>query len=141
MRILLLPILAAGTALAACAPTAAERAAADQRAVDDQAGLAKELAGLRPEPKGTGCLNGIDQRNARSIKAYGPTIVYRVSDRLKYRTDTTGGCERIKQGDVLVTVSNAGQLCRGDIARTVDATNRFPTGSCSFGDFVAYRRP
>ena len=32
-------------------------------------------------------------------------------------------------------------LCRGDIAQVVDTLNRFPIGSCVFGDFVPYVTP
>ena len=35
----------------------------------------------------------------------------------------------------------ANRLMFGDIARTFDQASRFPTGSCSFGDFVPYRKP
>ena len=140
MRLILLPLLAVVPALAGCASTPASRAAAAQQAVDDEAGLRKELAGLVPVQPGSTCLNDIDLRNAQSVRNYGPTIVYSLSRNLKYASTTSGGCEHLDR-DVLVTVSNSGQLCRGDIARTVDRVARFQTGSCSFGDFVRYRRP
>ena len=126
--------------LAACSQSPAQLAAAERGAVADQAGLAKELAGLVPT-NSSGCLSNIETRSSTQVRAYGPTIVYSVSPRLKYRSDTTGGCERIARGDTLVTVTAGAQLCQGDIARTVDQVARFQTGSCSFGEFVRYERP
>ena len=140
MRLILIPLLAIVPALAGCASTPASRAAAAQQATDDQVGLRKELAGLVPAERGESCLNSIDLRNAQAIRNYGPTIVYSLSRSVKYVTTTSGGCDNLDR-DILVTVSNSGQLCRGDIARTVDRVARFQTGSCSFGDFVRYRRP
>jgi hypothetical protein len=74
------------------------------------------------------------------VEAYGPTIVYTVSRNLKYRTDTTGGCERVGRGDILVTRSPGSQLCQGDIATTIDQSSRTFSGSCSFGPFVRYSK-
>lgn len=76
------------------------------------------------------------------MTAYGPTIVYTLSPRLKYVSETQGGCETIGQrgrNDILVTRTTTGQLCAGDIAQTVDRVSGFFTGSCSFGPFVPYR--
>lgn len=131
---------AASAGLSGCAQTPAQAAAAADRATADRQGLDRELAGLVPE-KSSGCLNTTETRSGAAVRAYGPTIIYRVSRNLKYRSDTAGGCEGLARGDTLVTVSPTGQLCRGDIARTVDTTQRFQTGTCSFGDFVRYSRP
>jgi hypothetical protein len=124
-------------ALAACAPTEAERRRSDDAAARSQSKLERELRGLVAAGSAN-CLPSIRQRQAR---AYGATIVYEVSKNLKYRSDTTGGCEGMERGDILITQSPTGNLCRGDIATTVDPASRFQTGSCSFGDFVPYRRP
>lgn len=134
----LLPLSLTVTALAACAPTAAEQARIDQRAAGEQAELARDLRGLVPQ-RPTQC---IGQYQTRQVRAYGPTIVYAVSPRLKYVSQTQGGCEgvgRASRNDILVTRTTTGQLCSGDIAQTVDRTSGFFTGSCSFGEFVAYR--
>ena len=45
-----------------------------------------------------------------------------------------------KRDDILVTRSFTGQLCRGDIVRTVDRFNGFPSGACTFGEFIPYSR-
>lgn len=131
--------LAALATLAACTTTPAqeERAAAAQ--ADTEAALAVELAGLVPgEP--SDCLPG-PARTQMTSEGFGSTIVYRVSRDLKYRTEASG-CEGVgRRDDILITRTPVGRTCRGDIAQTVDRTTRFPTGSCSFGSFVPYRRP
>jgi hypothetical protein len=98
--------------------------------------LAKELQGLTPQ-KAESC---IDQFPSAQTAGYGPTILYKFSDGVVYRTDTAGGCEGIGRGDILVTKTSQSQLCQGDIARTVDAASHMTTGSCSFGPFVPYRK-
>ncbi|WP_242098206.1 MULTISPECIES: hypothetical protein [unclassified Sphingomonas] len=131
----LLPLLG----LAACVQTPGERARAAQDQAAQQQKLATALAGLTPgEP--TSCIDQIQLRSGSNVQAYGSTLVYTVSPRLKYRTDTAGGCEGVGNDDILITSTPTTQLCRGDIARTVDRTSRFPNGSCSFGAFIPYRR-
>lgn len=130
-------ILVPLAALAACAQTPAQTAAAAQAGAAAQVELDKQLAGLVPG-KPQDC---IDPRWSRQVKSYGGTILYGDLGTTKYRSDTSGGCERIGRGDVLVTRSYTGRLCRGDIARTIDPTSRFQTGSCSFAQFVPYRKP
>ena len=130
MRILisLLAVALAGSAVAA---DRAPRQTEEER-------LAAALNGLVPD-KPMDCL--VDRNQPSQIEAYGPTILYRVSKSLVYRNDTGGGCEHIASGDILVTTSILGRLCRGDIGRTVSPSPRFQTGSCSLGSFTAYRRP
>ncbi|SFO08122.1 hypothetical protein [Sphingomonas sp. OK281] len=138
MRMRTLPLLMLpAVLLGACTQTQAEveRAQVHEAGVQDK--LAKELAGLVPGKPET-CINQFTQKQS---SGYGPTILYRVSRRLVYRTETAGGCEGIARGDILVTRTPSGQLCRGDIAQTLDQSSRFPTGSCSFGAFVPYRKP
>ena len=133
------PALVLALLLAGCttSPREAVRAATAEAA--SQQALAAELAGLVPgEP--TTCLPE-PTRNQLASRGYGATIVYVASPTLKYRNDTTGGCERLGRGDTLITRTPIGRVCRGDIATTVDRTSGFQTGSCAFGDFVPYRRP
>jgi hypothetical protein len=126
-------------ALAACAPTAAERGQMEMRADAAQASLDTALAGLTPgEP--VSCLP-VSARQNYQIEGYGSTILYKVSRGLVYRNDTTGGCDRIARGDILVTRQPTGRLCSGDIATTIDNVSRFQNGSCALGSFVPYRRP
>lgn len=130
-------MLAAATALAACTPTADQRA---RMASDDAAAqthLARKLAGLVPGAART-CL---PPTQTTQVEAYGRTLLYTVTGGLKYRSDTNGGCENLSRGDILVTISNGSGVCQGDIARTVDRLARFTTGGCAIGEFVPYRKP
>lgn len=132
------PVLVTLMALsaAACAQTPQQIAATQAANAAAADNLAKDLAGLTPSPSGS-CLPQFPTSN---VKAYGPTLVYTVNPRLKYRSDTSGGCERVGRGDILITRSVTGQLCAGDIATTVDYASRTFSGSCSFGPFVRYSK-
>ena len=129
----LLPV--AAVALSSCAMTPAETARAADAKAATQASLGKELAGLTP----TETRDCMDHYQPSSLKAYGGTLVYSVSKTLKYVNDTGGGCEAVERGDILVTKSNSGRLCRGDIGQTVMPGSRMPSGSCALGSFVTYR--
>lgn len=107
-------------------------------APDPSAQLATRLAGLRAE-KPIDCLPATQSRFAHT-QAYGSTILYEVSRNNVYRTETGGGCEGMARGDILVTKSNFGQVCSGDIAQTFEPVSRVPTGSCSLGQFTPYRK-
>lgn len=134
--IALLTALAMAGAVAGCARTPRELAAAQQANAAAAVNLDKELAGLIPSKSGS-CM---PRYPTTQVKAYGPTIVYTVSRNLKFRSDTAGGCERVGRGDILITRSPMGQLCQGDIATTVDNASRTFTGSCSFGPFIRYSK-
>ncbi len=134
--IALLTALAMAGAVAGCAQTPRELAAAQQANAAAAVNLDKELAGLTPSKSGS-CM---PRYPTTQVKAYGPTIVYTVSRNLKFRSDTAGGCERVGRGDILITRSPMGQLCQGDIATTVDSASRTFTGSCSFGPFIRYSK-
>ncbi|MBN8813903.1 MAG: hypothetical protein J0J06_00485 [Sphingomonas sp.] len=138
MRVLVPTIALTALALTGCAMSPAETARAQARAEADRAALGKQLAGLSPAEK-TDCLDNYRTAPA-SLSAYGPALVYRVSDRLIYVNDTGGGCEAVERGDILITRSNAGRLCRGDIGRTVTPGSTVPSGSCALGSFTAYRK-
>lgn len=136
-----MPIAAALPALAlvACAPTAAETAASAERAAVTEDKLVTALAGLVPGQTQS-CLPQTGTPRYQT-EGFGKTILYRYGRDLIYRTDTSGGCEQIANGDALVTRQVGSQLCAGDIATTYNQVSRFQTGSCSFGPFTAYRRP
>jgi len=137
MRNLILPLTAAAAAfLSSCAMTPAETARANASKAATQAALGQELAGLQAG-KTQDC---IDRYQQSSLKAYGGTLVYSVSKKLKYVNDTGGGCEGVERGDILLTKSPTGRLCRGDIATTLMQTSQVPTGSCSLGTFTVYRQ-
>ncbi|WP_242138529.1 MULTISPECIES: hypothetical protein [unclassified Sphingomonas] len=132
---LLLPaalLVAGGTAV-----SADSRGFQERQAAKDQADLAKQLAGLVPgRPQ-----ECIQQRNYNDTSRVGDTILYKFNRNDIYRTDTNGGCFGLRRGDAIITKSYTGQLCRGDIIQTVDLVSRVPSGSCTFGPFVRYRKP
>ena len=134
MRILALSLL---TLAAGCAATPQQvaREQSEQQARADK--LAARLAGYTPGQP-TDCLTNLPGN--RTTEAIGATILYKEGNGLIYRNDTSGGCEGLEHGDYIVTVSNEGRLCRGDIGRTYAPTVRVPTGSCALGSFVPYRR-
>lgn len=139
MRIVtLVSVLIPMAMLGGCSLTPAEQARIEQRAQTQQADLAKTLNGLTPQAP-TMC---ISQYRTQQVRSYGPTLVYTVSPRLKYVSRTTGGCDNVggSGNNIFVTRTTTGQLCSGDIAQTVDRSSGFFTGSCSFGEFVAYRK-
>ncbi len=125
--------------LAGCTTSLREAERSANAAAAAQDALAGELAGLVPGQP-SACLPQ-PGRVQLSSRGFGSTIVYEVSRDLKYRNDTTGGCEGVGRGDILVTSTPTGRVCRGAIARTVDRGSAFHTGSCALGDFVPYRRP
>lgn len=121
--------------LSSCAATPAQIARDQADTARTQAKLDKRLAGYTAG-KTTDCIRPVNA----SVDIFGDTLVYRDSGTRLYKTTTTGGCFGLKRDDIIVTRSFNGQLCRGDIVRTVDRTGGFPSGSCSFGDFVSYTR-
>lgn len=136
MRMTAPTLIVAALALAGCAQSPADIARAQAREQATQAELGKQLAGLSP----AGTTDCMDNFQSSSMKAYGPTLVYRVSNGLVYVNNTGGGCEAVERGDILVTKSYTGRLCRGDIGTTITPNTRTPTGSCALGPFTIYRK-
>ena len=136
MRLMILTLaLGPVIGLAACAETPKQTASRLQGEERDRMELDRELIGLVAGQPQT-CLPTFQRRDSRS---FGDTLVYR-SGRVRYVTQVPG-CRSIGENNILVTVSTGGQLCRGDIATTVDNSSRIQNGSCSFGDFTPYRPP
>ena len=127
-----LPIIALG--LASCAATPQQVAREEASAAQSEARLATALAGLVPGNP-TACINP----RGLNTTTYGDKILYR-QGRRAYLATTNGGCFGLSRDDIIVTRTPSGQLCRGDIITTVDRNSRFPSGSCSFGDFTPYTR-
>jgi hypothetical protein len=71
------------------------------------------------------------------------TILFRDGSRRVYVAHMQGGCSGLDRGSTALVTRQFGSadLCRGDIAQVVDTLNRFPIGSCVFGDFVPYVTP
>ncbi|KQN90474.1 hypothetical protein ASE95_13395 [Sphingomonas sp. Leaf231] len=126
------------TAAAALGAVAVVAAPVQKPAKPDRNKLAYEklLAGKTPG-KPQDC---IDTRLTRpQLTAYDGKLLYRVSKKLVYVTETGGGCEAVARGDAIVTRQFQTRLCRGDIAQTVNLPARIPSGSCAMGAFVPYR--
>ena len=125
-----LRIMIASAALlaSACATTVSAR---DQ--TPDPA-FAKAIAG---KVAGTplSCISVLDTRDSTT---YRNAIVYRVNSKLSYVNDL-GQCPFLRNDNILVTNIRGSQVCRGDIVNMVDRSSSFPSGSCSFGDFVPHK--
>jgi hypothetical protein len=106
----------------------------DNEQARQDAKLAKLLVGLTPG-KPQDCIN---LRDAQSTDRVGDKIIYKVSRKRAYVTDTGGGCFGLERGDIIVTHTYSGQLCRGDIAQTVEPVSNFHSGSCAIGSFTPY---
>ena len=128
-----LPI--AALILSSCAATPEQLAREEADAAQTQAKLDKKLAGYTAG-RTSECIRPVNA----DVSIFGDTLVYRDSASRLYKTTTTGGCFGLRRDDIIVTRSFSGQLCRGDIVRTVDRTNGFPSGACSFGEFATYAR-
>lgn len=132
-----------GTALILCAALAScsttPREAAQAAASEDRtaAALEAELAGLTPGRR-SACLP-VTGRRAVPSESFGSMVVFRASRDLKYRNDANGRCGG--PNDILVTRTPQARLCAGDIVQLIDRASRFPSGSCTLGEFVEYRRP
>ena len=132
-------ILVMGLGITACAETPKETADRAAAADKTRAALDVELAGLKPGPSQS-CLDTFVTRDG-STRSFGDTLVYRTSGGTRYVTQTTGCTGIGGNGDnILITQTPSTQLCRGDIATTVDRTSHVQSGSCGFGDFVPYRK-
>jgi hypothetical protein len=81
----------------------------------------------------------VQQRELRSSHVEGDTILYEGRGSVLYLNRTSGGCNS-RAGRTLVTQNPIGNLCRGDIVRTVEPVSGTDWGSCTLGDFVPYRR-
>lgn len=119
--------------LGACAMTPQEVARYEAREAKISAALEKRLVNYEPGRPQT-CIRPF--RSEMTI--YGDTLLYR-DGATYYRTETTG-CSGLRRDDIVVTKSINGELCRGDIVRTIDRSAGMLSGVCSFGEFVPYKR-
>ena len=133
----MISVLIAGAVLASCttgpgpAPT---RTAEKQR---EYQGLLMGKVPLAP----ISCLPHYRSGDMRTIDE--ETILFRDGSRRVYVAHMQGGCSGLGRGSTALVTRQFGSadLCRGDIAQVVDTLNRFPVGSCVFGDFVPYVTP
>lgn len=119
-------------ALASTASTGQAR----RDAVPDEERFAKMVEGLEPQKP----VNCIDLRDAGNAESIGKSLVFRVSKRLVYRSETSGGCEG-RSYEAFVTRTYGNRLCRGDVVSRADLRSGFSGGFCVAGQFTPYRAP
>ncbi len=128
-RIAIIPALAL---LTACAAPPLERMNNDEMTLNAE--LAARVAG---PPQN--CLPGYRTDDMRAVGEN--RIVVRDGSTL-FVSETDGSCRSSTGGRALVIKRiSSSNLCRGDIAQVVDLQSGAFHGSCSFGDFVPYRKP
>lgn len=98
--------------------------------------LARLLAG-RTAGKPQSCIPIVGRSNSQTIAGIG--IVYG-SGKTVWLNRFTSGCENAFPGDVVVTVTPAGNQCKGDFVRLVDPVAGALRGVCALGDYVPYTR-
>lgn len=122
-----------------CGTVSASSASREARYEREEARLEKALKGLVPG-KPRSCIRLRDTHGTESFDNGKGTILFKVSRKLVYRTDTMGYCEGVGRDRALITRSfGSGDLCRGDIASSADLTAGFQTGHCAMSDFVPYK--
>lgn len=131
----ILPLIVLAGASAALSADSKEYQA--REAARDQVQLDKQLAGLVPG-KPQSCIDTFRYRDSTRV---GDKILYKNGRNDVMVNDTGGGCFGLRRGDAIITRTYGSQVCRGDIVRTADLLTNTPSGSCSFGDFVPYRKP
>ena len=106
---------------------------------NDQSLIAAELAG-RVAGQPTQCLPGFARDEMRAV---GNNAVLIRDGSTTWLSNTDGNCRSTVSGGLALVIEKRGtdSLCRGDIAKVVDLQSGALFGTCSFGDFVPYRRP
>jgi hypothetical protein len=131
-------LLAAMAGMLVVTACAAEQSGPPKLTAKQAERIEKELAGLVPgEPVSCVSRTGRNELHAISDQV----LIYRVSSNLIYRNDLQGRCSGIDRGDALVMRTITNQMCRGDIAQSMDLIAGVTSGSCSLGSFVPYRKP
>lgn len=131
-------ILLPFASLLLCGTVSASSASRDARYAREDARLEKELAGLVPG-KPRSCIPLRYAYGTQSFDNAKGTLIFRVSRKLVYRTDTNGSCSGIGRDRALIThIFGGNELCRGDIAQSADLVAGFTAGSCAMNDFVPY---
>jgi len=130
-------VLIAGAVLASCTTGPGP---APTRTAEKQREYQALLIGKVPQTP-ISCLPHYRSGDMRTIDE--ETILFRDGSRRVYVAHMQGGCSGLGRGSTALVTRQFGSadLCRGDIAQVVDTLNRFPIGSCVFGDFVPYVTP
>ena len=136
MRIPALILIASTIASCTYAPPPPEVLAAQASA--EQSRLGAELAGRVPAGPPVACLPHYNTRRQTNIS---DNIILFEDGATIYRNDPPGGCPGLSSGRLAMVIKNpTAQLCRGDFVELVDTQSHMFAGSCTFGDFVPYRR-
>jgi hypothetical protein len=130
-----LSALIVGATLAGCAATAEQPMRSAQKQQEYQRLIAGKVAGPP-----VSCLPTYNANDMIVIDEQ--TIAFRQGGNHVYIAHMPGGCSNLGRPPYVMVTKQFGtaQLCRGDIARIVDTTNRITVGSCVFGDFTPYSR-
>ncbi|QIK78541.1 hypothetical protein G7077_06135 [Sphingomonas piscis] len=131
-------ILPVAAAVASCSTAPQERMTSPRSEAKLQQLLAGKVAGPAQD-----CLSRL--RTSDMVRIDDDTLLFRDGSKRVYLNELEGSCSGLgNSGYALVTKSfggNGGQMCRGDIARTVDLTSGIQAGSCAIGAFVPYTAP
>jgi hypothetical protein len=137
VKMRMISVLAAGAMLASCT---AGPWPAPTRTAEKQREYQALLLGKVPQQP-VSCLPHFRSGDMRTIDE--ETILFRDGSHRTYVAHMQGGCSGLGRGSTALVTRQFGSsdLCRGDIAQVVDTLNRFPVGSCVWGDFVPYVTP
>lgn len=130
-----LSALIVGATLASCAATGEQPTRSAQKQQEYQRLIAGKVAGPP-----VSCLPTYNANDMIVIDEQ--TVAFRQGGSHVYIAHMPGGCSNLGRPPYVMVTKQFGtaQLCRGDIARIVDTTNRITVGSCVFGDFTPYSR-
>jgi hypothetical protein len=122
--------------LAACliAVLAATPLASARRTPEQQ--LDRLLAGRTAGEPRT-CIPLYPSNDSTTISRIG--IVYDVGG-TRYLTRFQGGCQQLDDDRILVTQTPMTQICRGDLANVWTRNPAMFVGTCTYGDFVPYKK-
>jgi uncharacterized protein DUF6491 len=129
------PLLLIGAALLASCTTAPEPNTPNPSA---QRELAALLGGKVAGPP-ISCLPNYNASDMRVID--GRNVAYQAGSRTVYLMHLSQGCDLLGRGNyaLLTQQLSALGMCRGDIARVIDAPNRVTVGSCVIEGIVPYK--
>ena len=137
VKMRVISLLMAGAVLASCTtgPGPAPTRTADKQREYEQ------LLNGKVAQASVSCLPHYRSGDMRTIDEN--TILFRDGANRVYVANMQSGCTGLPTGHYALVTHQFGtaDLCRGDIAQVVDTLNRFPVGSCVFGDFTPYVKP
>ncbi len=128
----LAPLILTATVISGCTATPPPTAP-DMRG---QMMLAQMLQGQVAGPAQR-CLQNSQTRTLVPVDA--TTIVYRDGG-TTWVNHVHGLCGGLQSGTLITKPIGGLGLCDGDVAQVIDFSG-MPTGSCTFGPFIPYRRP